>query len=258
MNIVFLGSGNTATVLAKLAHQKGHTVLQVWSRCTAHAQLLAKQVQAEAITSLTNINTAADICVLAVTDTVVAAIASQLSLKKTILVHTAGSVAMQVLNSAATNYGVLYPLQSLRKELEPPANIPLLVNGNSDTVKSELFDLARTISSTVSFAGDEQRLQLHLGAVMVNNFTNHLYVLAQEYCHKQGLDFALLHPLIQETALRVQNNNAVDVQTGPALRNDEETIQRHLHLLRNNEALQKLYQMFTESIRLYHKNKELR
>jgi predicted short-subunit dehydrogenase-like oxidoreductase (DUF2520 family) len=125
-------------------------------------------------------------------------------------------------------------------------------------VQSELFDFAKTISSTVSFAGDEQRLQMHLGAVIVNNFTNHLYVLAQEYCNKQGLDFALLHPLIQETALRLQNNNPVDVQTGPALRNDAETIQTHLNLLVKNEPLQKLYQMFTESIRLYHKNKELR
>lgn len=258
MNVVFLGSGHAATVLAKRMHAKGHVVLQVWSRNKLNAQALAKEVNAQAIETTDQLNPAAEMYIIAVTDEAVQQVANKLKLSNKLVVHTAGSVSIDVLKITSLNYGVLYPLQSLRKETEPIAEIPFLVDGSSDEVKILLGDLAKTISSTVSFADDEQRFQLHLSAVIVNNFTNHLYTLAEDYCKHRTLDFQLLLPLIQETAMRLGFASPSVLQTGPAKRNDAQTIQKHLQLLKEDPELRQLYQNFTDSITTYYKNKELR
>ena len=127
MNIVILGSGNTATVLAKLMHTAGHSIVQVWSRNQQHAAELAKQVQSKAIYSLQEITAEADLCMIAVSDKAIGEVAAELTLKKKVLVHTAGSVSMEVLKNASPNYGVLYPLQSLRKEMTVLPAVPFLM-----------------------------------------------------------------------------------------------------------------------------------
>lgn len=259
MNVILLGSGNTATVLAKLMTHYQHRIVQVWSRSFSNAQTLAQETGAEAISSLSQITADADVCVLAVSDDAIAGIASQLRLKKKVLVHTAGSVSINVLKNASPNYGVLYPLQSLRKEATSLPVIPFLVDGNSDEVKVFLHDFAKQLSGNVALAGDEQRLHMHLAAVIVSNFTNHLYAVTEAYCRQHELEFNMLFPLIQNVADRLQEGSAFDLQTGPARRNDAATIEKHLNLLKNDEQLYRLYQTITNSIlQMYHKKEELR
>ncbi len=254
MNIVILGSGNTATVLAKMMHAAGHSIVQVWSRNQQHAAELATQVQSKAIHSLQEITTDADLCMIAVSDKAISEVAAELQLKKKVLVHTAGSVSIEVLKNASPNYGVLYPLQSLRKEMTVLPTVPFLIDGNSDDVKALLKDFALSLSDKVEVANDEPRLQMHLAAVIASNFTNHLYAVTEEFCQKRQLDFDLLFPLIQEVANRLNQGQAIDMQTGPARRGDDETIQKHLHILKADEHLHDLYQVLSESIRhLYHK-----
>ncbi len=254
MNIVILGSGNTATVLAKMMHAAGHSIVQVWSRNQQHAGELAKEVQATAINSLQEITTDADICMIAVSDKAISEVAAELKLKKKVLVHAAGSVSIEVLKNASPNYGVLYPLQSLRKEMNVLPSVPFLIDGNSDDVKALLHDFALSLSDKVEVANDEARLQMHLAAVIASNFTNHLYAITEEFCQKRELNFEFLHPLLKEVANRLGQGYAVDMQTGPARRGDEETIQKHLHMLEADEHLHDLYKLLSESIHhLYHK-----
>jgi predicted short-subunit dehydrogenase-like oxidoreductase (DUF2520 family) len=114
----------------------------------------------------------------------------------------------------------------------------------------KLESLAASISPQhVKQAGDESRMKLHLVAVIVSNFTNHLYALAEEYCKKEGIDFKELYPLIEETATRLKTLSSINTQTGPAVRNDEETINKHLEMLQSHPRLKKVYQFLTENIR---------
>jgi predicted short-subunit dehydrogenase-like oxidoreductase (DUF2520 family) len=258
MDVILLGSGNTATVLGRLMLLKGYRILQVWSRNLQHAQALAQELKANAVSNLNQLSSGTGICVLAVSDEAIAPVAAQLSLKEKLLVHTAGSVSIQVLKNAANNYGVLYPLQSLRREIDQIPEIPFLIDGNTGDVKVILNEIAQTLSGSVSFANDEQRMQMHLAAVTVNNFTNHLYAIAEQFCKKHHLNFQLLHPLIQETAERLQQGTADSFQTGPARRNDLATIEKHLTLLQNEPQLQLLYKTLSNSIlNQYHKKEEL-
>ena len=143
----------------------------------------------------------------------------------------------------------MYPLQSLRKELNYAPVIPFLVDGNNDFTREAIFNLATSLSQPVSFANDETRLQYHVSAIIVSNFTNHLFALAKNYCDANKTDFNLLLPLIEEIVHRLHNYDPSTMQTGPAIRGDETTIQKHLQLLNEFPALKNIYEVMSNSIK---------
>jgi predicted short-subunit dehydrogenase-like oxidoreductase (DUF2520 family) len=193
-------------------------------------------------------NSNATLYLVAVADTALADLNNSFNLGNKLILHTAGSVSKDVLQNVSVNYGVLYPLQSLRKEMQYATDIPLLIDGNTEETITLIEDFAKTISINVSKANDEQRLKLHVAAVVVSNFTNHLYALAENFCKKENVDFTLLAPLIKETAERIQHASPADVQTGPAVRNDIFTIEKHLRILSDHPSLKYMYIKLTDSI----------
>lgn len=253
MKVVIIGSGNVGAVLGRRIQVCGHTILQVMSRHLPHAEVLGKILDCESTDEWEKINPAADLYLLALTDHALLNIPENFQLRHALSVHTAGSVSKDVLRNLTTNYGVLYPLQSLRMGMEPIPQIPILVDGNTPDALSLITDFANTLSNQVKRVSDEERLKLHLAAVISGNFSNHLFSLAQDYCGREGLDFSLLLPLIKETAERLQYYAAAAVQTGPAIRNDHETLRRHIAMLEAYPPLQELYRAFTDSIRDFHR-----
>lgn len=249
MRIVIIGSGNVANILGRRCRQAGHTIVQVYGRNLEAVAALADLLGAAVVTRPEELDNTADVHLLAVSDGAVVAVAGVLKPGNSLLVHTAGSVSKEVLSTAASRYGVLYPLQSLRKEMDRLPEIPLLIDGNTADSLQVIETLARSLSEQVQQADDNKRLHLHVAAVVVSNFTNHLYALADNYCKAEGLDFSLLYPLINEVAQRLQLASPAVLQTGPAIRNDTPTIEKHLALLQEYPALQKLYGLFSESIR---------
>jgi len=249
MNIVLMGSGNVAAVLGRKFKIAGHSILQVVSRNTSTASKLAYEWGTESTSYLSLINKNADVYIIAISDDAIADFVKDLKLPGKIVAHTAASVSKEVLRNVSSHYGVFYPLQSLRKDMTALPDIPVFFDGNDETTKGKLELLARSISSEqVGTASDEQRLKLHVAAVLVGNFTNHMYALAEEYCRKEGLDFKQLLPLIEETALRAKNISPRQAQTGPAIRHDKETLQKHLELLKDHPQLKNIYILLTESI----------
>lgn len=248
MDIVIIGSGNVATVLGRLCIQNGHKILQVISRNAAHAKLLADELQCASAGYNEKLNNSAAIYLLAVSDTGLYELNKNFKLDNQLVLHTAGAVSKEVLQGISRNYGVLYPLQSLRKELACHAPIPFLIDANTVDAVTLAADFAKSLSPVVSRANDDQRLKLHVAAVVVSNFTNHLYALAESYCKKEAVEFALLAPLIQETAARIATCSPAAVQTGPAIRNDMFTIEKHLQVLQAHPRLRDIYTRLTESI----------
>jgi predicted short-subunit dehydrogenase-like oxidoreductase (DUF2520 family) len=254
MNISMLGSGNVATVLARMAHQRGHRVVQVYSRNRLHAEELADLVQAQPINDLALLDANADLLIAAVTDSGVAELAAHLQMPRGVLIHTAGALPMDVLAATGLNYGVLYPLQSLRKEKLDYDPFPLLTQASTPENLALLTDFAESLSPIVKQTTNQERLQLHVAAVIANNFTNHLYALAQQYCTRHKISFDLLKPLIIETAMRTEIYSPLAMQTGPALRGDLATIATHLDQLQGSPQLAQLYEVLSASIANLHSN----
>lgn len=249
MKIVLLGSGNVATHLGQALKQAGNEILQVWSRKAVNANALASILRATAVERLSDIDRAADLYVISVSDDAIKEVAGLLTLENQLLIHTSGSVGIGALAGASNNIGVIYPVQTFSKVKAVSFDtIPLAVEGNSVEVQERLTKLALTISPRILQLNSEGRRSLHVAAVFACNFSNHLYTLAKKILNDNQLDFDLIRPLIAETAEKVQQFEPDQVQTGPAKRSDLQTLEAHLALLKNQPQLLELYDKLSRSI----------
>jgi predicted short-subunit dehydrogenase-like oxidoreductase (DUF2520 family) len=248
MKVVIIGAGNVATVLGRKLLAANHQIIQVFARIPEMANALATELKATACNNWSGIDKKADFYLVAISDNALEEISDHLELNEQLIAHTAGAVSKEVLRGISDNYGVFYPLQSLRKEMKVDPEIPIVVDASNKKSLQLLKEIAGSISSQVDESKDEQRLQLHLAAVFVSNFVNHMYVQSEKYCQSHQLDFKKLLPLIKETAGRVQNYSPASVQTGPAIRFDSITIEKHLQLLNADPSLKRLYELLTKSI----------
>lgn len=251
MDIVLLGSGNVATHFGKALSKAGHRIVQVYSRTKSHAIAVAEALNAPAIDDLAAVNPTADIYLIAVKDDAVIQIVAQLpSALKGVVVHTAGSVDMEIFASHVQKYGVLYPVQTF--SIAKPVDfsmMPVALEASDEAAYSRVAQLAGSLSTRIFRCNSRQRLALHVAAVFACNFTNHLYAIGADILREQGLDFDLIRPLILETAQKVMSHLPSEVQTGPAVRNDIGTMQKHLKLLgENHQELATLYRQMSERI----------
>jgi len=253
MKVVLVGAGNTATVLGRKMKECGTEIIQVISKSEKHAHRLASTLQTEYSNNLVALHSSAQLVIIAVNDQEIATVANQLPANNAIVVHTAGAVGIEVLQSTGAKFGVMYPVQSLSKNAVSLPEIPVLIDGNTDSVKGALSAFVSTWSAMPIFAGNEQRLRIHLAAVIANNFTNHIMALTEDFCKKEKVDFQVLLPIIKETVNRIQYTSPSLLQTGPASRGDIATIDKHLHHLNRLPELRKLYLKLTESIIVHQK-----
>jgi predicted short-subunit dehydrogenase-like oxidoreductase (DUF2520 family) len=249
MRITIIGSGNVATHLSAAFKNAGHRIVQVYSRDMQNAALLAYHVKAEAIDDLKNITADTDIFIIAVKDDAIAEIIPQLSGFNKLIAHTSGAVDMQLIQNFTEQAGVFYPLQTFSKTKELNfKEVPLCIEGATQDITHELEGLARSISNNVYRVSSARRKVLHLAAVFACNFTNHLYTVSQQLLAQHNMSFDMLRPLIIETADKIKEHSPADVQTGPAVRNDEQTMQKHLQMLNNNPKLQEIYTLLSQDI----------
>lgn len=254
MKISLIGSGNVATHLAAALYGLKHQIVQVYSPQLEHARQLAQVVQAQPICQLHELQPA-DLYLLAVKDSAIEAVASQLSslALQGIVAHTSGSTALEVIRQSSTHYGVFYPLQTFSRARPVDfTQVPLLLEGSSAEVMQQLDVLARQLSPQVYHYSTQQRRSLHLAAVLACNFSNYLYTVADDYLTQQGVEFDLLKPLILETASKIQAHAPITVQTGPAVRQDQGILAMHRHMLDSQPQLQALYELFSQGIMQLH------
>jgi len=246
MKIVLIGSGKVASALADLLDALGHSLVQVYSRTADHASLLANKYGAAAISSLADINKTANLYLIAVSDDAIDEVVKQLpeSLKG-IVIHTSGATHLSVLDKFP-NGGVIYPIQTISKHTDlKDRTTPLGIEGNNEISTALLLEIGKSLSKKSFYCNSHQRLALHVAAVFANNFSNALYQVAHDILKENNLSFDLLKPLILETAHHVQNQLPKEVQTGPAKRNDQNTINRHLEFLTQKPNWTTIYQELT-------------
>lgn len=255
----FIGSGNVATHLAQILFQKGIVIKQICSRLLSNAIFLAQKVNAEGIDHIQNIDENVDIIFCCTKDDLIFKICNKIAKQKKIpyIVHTSGTVGLEVFDSIKGKFsgvGIFYPLQTFSKSNAVDfSEIPIGITTENKTLEKKLFELSSLITKHTFIISDEDRKHLHLSAVLVNNFVNHLFAIAQHYCEENDLDFNLLKPLIYQTIAKIDTVPAIDAQTGPAKRNDADIIQKHLAMLDDDKLTKNIYQALTESIlSMYH------
>ena len=243
--IVLLGAGNVGTHLYRALHNKEGLQLIQWHNRSLNN--IEKESVPFAVTQNLNDIIEADLYIISVSDNVIPEISKALEGKKGIIAHTAGSISMEVLG-AHENHGVFYPLQTFSKQKEVDFNqIPLCLEANQQENLNLLKKVAQAIGGPVHLIDSAQRKALHVAAVFVNNFTNHLYTIGEELCKAHKVPFSVLQPLIAETADKMKHLPPSLAQTGPAARGDQKILEDHLQYL-TKESHQKLYQLISASI----------
>lgn len=186
----------------------------------------------------------ADLYVIAVTDSAIASVAAEIGDVAGLVVHTAGSVSMNVLPQR--NRGVLYPLQTFTKgRAIDICAVPLFIETDGDI--QFLREVAGQISNNVTEMDSQRRRYLHLAAVFCCNFTNHMYRITESMLAEHDIPFSVMLPLIDETACKVHSLSPAQAQTGPAVRWNQEVMKAQLELL-DREDLKQLYQIISKSI----------
>lgn len=253
-NLSFAGAGRVAGALCNEMYRSGNKILQVVSESETDGKPLARRCNALWSPELT-FDESNDIIIVAVPDNKLEEVLSAIECSEhTVVAHTAGSYGLEVFPARLKNTGVFYPLQTFSKGRRISfKNLPVFLEASRPGTGEILKNLAESIDGRVHFIDNEHRKMLHLSAVFVNNFTNHILTAGKEIALKTGLSFDLLIPLIKETVSKALANGPENSQTGPAVRNDLNTIKKHLELLSFSPELQNIYREVTKSIINYYK-----
>ena len=250
--IVLIGAGNVAQHLAPAFLKAGMNLCQIYSRTIESAQELGKKTGITYTADVCAIYPDCDVYIFCVSDDALLPLYKSIRInnKNALILHTSGSLPMDIFKSYRPRYGVLYPLQTFTKKRDLDFHeIPLCIEAcNLETLK-EIKELAGLLSARVEEISSEKRKVLHLAAIFANNFVNHMYGIAGKILEKEELDFSLLRPLIFETAHKVMLMNPADAQTGPARRGDESILNMHKAFLKEDRKLLNLYSLMSDSIR---------
>lgn len=248
IKVSIIGSGNVAQhLIAAFTDSDPDTeieLVQVFSRKKA---TLAHLIDPGKIVDNLSDLSEADLYIIAVTDGAIETVSAQLPFSNRLVVHTSGSIPLTGL-SANNRKGVFYPLQTFTKNVPVAfSTIPICLESENTTDYKILEKIAKSISNSVFAINSEQRKALHVAAVFVNNFVNHLYQIGNEICDANQMPFEILKPLIKETADKIATLSPNEAQTGPAKRLDLETINAHLNFLKDKNQ-KEIYEIITQSI----------
>ena len=245
IKLSIIGSGNVAQhLISAFAKASEIELVQVFSR---KADQVSHLVESEKIVSDFSLLTDADLFIIAVSDDAIGTVSGQIPFQNKLVVHTSGSIAISALDEK-NRKGVFYPLQTFSKNKAVDfRTIPICLESQNASDFQLLEQVAKTISNQLFAVNSEQRKALHVAAVFVNNFSNHLYTIASDICNEHQLPFEILQPLIKETAEKIMVLSPSEAQTGPAKRKDQQTINAHLEMLAN-PMQKKIYSLLTQSI----------
>ena len=250
--ISLVGFGNVGSHLAKEFKQSNVEVTHIYSR--RNSSVYENETGALYVNRFEDFP-AGQLIIVCVPDDAIKSVLAEIPSGYPVA-YTSGATDIKSLPSRE-NIGVLYPLQTFSKGV--PVNmfeVPFFIEASNDYFASLLFDLAWKISRTVSYANSEEREHLHIAAVFVNNFTNHLAHIAKQYLDERNLSFEHLKPLLLETVNKLNKQSPFEAQTGPARRGDVKIIEQHLSKL--DGIPKEIYQLMSESIRkTYSKDEKL-
>jgi len=257
-NIAFVGAGNLAWHLAPELENFGHKVSLVNSRSKKNAiSLIDRLYRASYKKNLDFSRTDIDIIIIAVNDNHIKDIASEIIISEhCCIIHTSGTQPIEILErSAAMHYGVLYPLQTFTKGVKASfKDTPVFVEGNGDHAYKVLQQLSRNLSKRIYKLDSKQRSILHLSAVIASNFSNHMLTIAKSLMDQQDMNFDLLYNVVYSMVQKAFEAGPENGQTGPAVREDLATLEKHQKLLKSDRDLQKLYTLISNHIINTHHN----
>lgn len=245
MKIALLGTGNVAAHLVPAIQSSSAELLGVLGRTPEKTTVFSSLYRCNAFNSIEALSEA-DLIVACVRDGDLPELLPQLATLAPV-VTTSGSFDIHPLGTTPYPIGVFYPLQTFSPgALIHFKDITFFIESKDETLKQQLFAFGNELGKTAIEMSSEQRTHLHLTAVFLNNFTHHVSALGKTYGEAHGMDYSWFAALLDETFRKIKNGASDADQTGPARRNDTNSIQKHLELL--DPAQRAVYEALSNSI----------
>jgi len=254
--ISFAGAGRVGGALCRGLFRTGFRIDLIASKTAGSGRFLAESCSAYWSSDLIFPDTT-DIIIVAVPDHRLKGVLEAIRCQPgTLIAHTAGSIGLDIFPEQDNPKGIIYPLQTFSQGRDVSfIDLPFLIEASDEHSSLILKNLVESIGGKVHFVDTERRRILHLAAVFVCNFTNHMITEGKDISARAGFSFEVLKPLINETISKALTIGPDNSQTGPAIRNDRNTIKKHFELLSFSPELQSLYKEVTMSIIKYYKDK---
>lgn len=248
--VVLLGSGNVAFHLADALNSSGISIIQIFGRNEITVKELSNTIGTNYTTKPENIISDADIYFFCMNDSANIEISGKITVKgNPVFVHTAGSQSMQIFDSKTKNYGVFYPFQTFTKGIDTNFSaIPICIEASNQYSNNILTEIAKKLNCKTYQLDSSNREELHLCGVFASNFMNHCVSISESILEEKNIDKDLIRPLLDQSFHKILTAGANNSQTGPALREDNKTIEKHIKLLSNKKQYSKVYKVLTESI----------
>lgn len=253
-SVGIIGTGNLAHHLAPSLNKLSMLSIDyIVSRDFDHAKRMAAILSAKPLTEIEEIPQSTDIIIIWTNDDAITTISNKLKLhlsSQTIIIHSSGLKSMEAIDQYFSHKGILWPIQSFSKKdnLLNVSEIPFCIMASNNEVNDLLTKIAKELSNHVYELNVHQKAMLHLTAIMSNNFVNHLFHISKTLLDKTDIPFEILFPLIRKTVEKIEMMEPGDAQSGPAIREDEATMDAHLALLGKDESLKNIYQALSKSI----------
>lgn len=257
MKVIFIGAGNVATHLASVMDSAGFEIIQIFSQTIESAKALSEKLSKKPtyINKIDQIDNGADLYVFSIKDSALQEVVSRIEPNSGIWAHTAGSMSIDLFGGYAKRFGVIYPLQTFSKNKTVDwTNIPIFLEASDTDTLEVLKSVANKLSKSVYELTSEKRKFVHLTGVFACNFTNYMYSVSADILQQAGLPFEVALPLIDETCTKVHSLSPKEAQTGPAIRFDENVMNRHINLIQDPK-LKEIYRLISEKIHENHLNK---
>jgi predicted short-subunit dehydrogenase-like oxidoreductase (DUF2520 family) len=249
INVTVIGCGNVGTHFCKSFLQERVKIVQVINRTEFWAKKIAQEVKADFSIEYNSIPENTDYIVICVKDKEIENVIDNIPIGNYTVIHTSGTVSLEVFKNKFKKFGVVYPLQTFTKEKSLKLKtVPFFIESNSKENLQNLKKFALAYSANIWEADSAKRKKIHLAAVFSCNFVNHLLVLSKEILKTEEIPLEILHPLIKETIEKALLFGPEKVQTGPAVRGDDQTMKLHLELLADKKDIQTLYKLISQSI----------
>ena len=248
--VTVLGAGNVGHNFGLAFKQAGYLIHEIYSRTQDSAVALSQILNCNFTTELDSLDPGADLYIIAVNDDALPTIIENFPFKDKLTVHTSGATSLEVFEGKGfSDFGIFYPVQSFSKDdTESLTPIPICVEANKEEIEELMMSFSRSLSMKVYQLDSEKRKALHVAAVFANNFSNHMYTIAEELLDDSDISFDIVRPLIERTAKKIHSRKPASIQTGPAVRNDQKIIQKHLEHLNAHPDYKELYEAITASI----------
>jgi predicted short-subunit dehydrogenase-like oxidoreductase (DUF2520 family) len=253
--ISFIGAGKVSGALCRHLYLSGCRIQKIITRTRENGLPLAAACEAS-WSPLYDFYDSEELIIVSVPDDNVSEVLAKIKCPPdTLVVHTAGSLGLDIFPAFLKHTGVFYPLQTFTENRRITfKGLPFFIEASDDYSLSILKDLARLAGGVIHFTDTEHRRLLHVAAVFACNFTNHLFTVSKQITEKAGFPFEVLEPLIIETVSKAMKNGPENSQTGPALRADKGTIKKHIDLLSFSPDMQRIYKEITDSITEFYKS----